>query len=336
VLGGHYYLFSHHLMVVNSVPPLLEIGFVSLALPVHRFARQEREKRFIQNAFSQYLSPVVIEQLLKNPSQLQLGGLRRTMTVFFSDVAGFSSFSERMDSEELVRFLNEYLTVMSEIVLKHHGTIDKYEGDAIIAFFGAPLDDPEHARRCCLMAIEMQENLLQLQEQWQARGLPRITVRMGINTGTMVVGNMGSAMRMDYTVMGDAVNLAARLEGANKQYGSNILISRETYESCQERFEVRELDTVRVVGKQEVVVIYELLARKGDLGEERQKVLSLFNDGLRHYKQREWETAVEVFSQIIDIDPGDGPALTYLERCLDYQVRPPGRHWDGVHIMKTK
>ncbi|MDA8165085.1 MAG: adenylate/guanylate cyclase domain-containing protein, partial [Desulfobacteraceae bacterium] len=336
VLGGHYYLFSRHLMVVDSVPPLLEIGLVSLALPVYRFVRQESEKRFIQGAFSQYLSPVVIEQLLRDPSQLQLGGSRRTMTVFFSDVAGFSSFSERMDSEALVKFLNEYLTAMSEIVLRHRGTIDKYEGDAIIAFFGAPLEDPGHARSCCLMALEMQERLTELQEGWRARGLPGIEVRMGINTGPMVVGNMGSAMRMDYTVMGDAVNLAARLEGANKQYGSRILISRETHEACGDGFEVRELDAVRVVGKQEVVVIYELLARKGELDDQRRQMLALFNEGVRLYKERKWERAVEVFSRIIDLDPADGPALTYLERCLDFQVRPPGKHWDGVHIMKTK
>ena len=336
VLGGHYYLFSQRLLMLHSIPPLLELSLVSLSLPVYRFVLQEKEKRYIQGAFSQYLSPTVIEQIIENPSLLKLGGTRKEMTVFFSDVAGFSSVSEKLDSEALVRLLNEYLTAMTEIVLQHNGTIDKYEGDAIIAFFGAPMDDPDHASQCCLMALDMAEKLAELQDKWEAEGRPRLAVRMGINTGTMVVGNMGSDMRMDYTVMGDAVNLAARLEGANKEYGTSIMISEYTYASCRDDVEVRQLDAIRVVGKEEAVVVYELLGRKGELSSSQQEMLVAYNEGLALYKQRQWRPAVELFAGILEASPDDGPALTYMERCLDYQIRPPGKNWDGVYILKTK
>lgn len=336
IMGGHYYLFSQQLVVLHSVPPLMELSFVSLALPVYRFVLQEKEKRYIQGAFSQYLSPTVIEQIIENPSLLKLGGIRKEMTAFFSDVAGFSSVSEKLDSESLVKLLNEYLTAMTEIVLHHNGTIDKYEGDAIIAFFGAPMDDPDHARKCCLMALDMAEKLAELQDKWEAEGRPRLAVRMGINTGNMVVGNMGSDMRMDYTIMGDAVNLAARLEGANKEYGTSIMISEHTYASCRDHVEVRKLDAIRVVGKQEAVVVYELLGRKGELSPSQLELLAAYNKGLAHYQAREWRPAVDLFAGILEKRPDDGPALTYMERCLDYQLRPPGKNWDGVYILKTK
>ncbi len=336
IMGGHYYLFSQRLMVLNSVPPLLELSFVSLALPVYRFVLQEKEKRYIQGAFSQYLSPTVIEQIIKNPSLLKLGGTRKEMTVFFSDIAGFSSVSEILDSQALVKLLNEYLTAMTEIVLHYNGTIDKYEGDAIIAFFGAPMDDPEHAKKCCLMALDMVTKLSELQDKWESEGRPRLKVRMGINTGTMVVGNMGSDMRMDYTVMGDSVNLAARLEGANKEYGTGIMISENTYNSCRNDVEVRVLDSIRVVGKKEVVVVYELLGCQGTLTDNQQELLALYNDGLRLYREREWRGAMDLFARILEINHDDGPALTYMERCLDYLIRPPGKNWDGVYVLKTK
>ena len=336
ILGGHYYCFSQRMIVLHSVPPLLELTFVSLALPVYRFVLQEREKRYIQGAFSQYLSPAVIEQIIENPSLLKLGGLRKEMTVFFSDVAGFSSVSEKLDSEALVKLLNEYLTAMTDIVLRHEGTIDKYEGDAIIAFFGAPMDEPEHARKCCRMALDMADKIHELQDKWESEGRPRLKVRMGINTGAMVVGNMGSDMRMDYTVMGDAVNLAARLEGANKEYGTSIMISEHTCAACRDHIEVRELDAIRVVGKEETVVVYELLGRRGGLTPERQQLLALYNEGLGLYRRREWRQAAELFAGILEKHPDDGPALTYMERCLDYQIRPPGKNWDGVYTLKIK
>ena len=258
------------------------------------------------------------------------------MTAVFSDVAGFSSISEKMEPDELVVLLNEYLSEMTDIVLKYGGILDKYEGDAIMAFFGAPLDDPEHTKKCCLMALEMQERLAELRREWQKQGKPQLRVRIGINTGPMVVGNMGSKVRMDYTIMGDAVNLASRLEGVNKEYGTEIIISQDTYEACREEIEVRELDSIRVVGKKEAVAIYELLCRKGELAPEKKAMLKLYVQGLNLYKNRQWDEAITIFGEIFDKDPDDGPSLTYLERCLDYRINDPGPDWDGVHTMQFK
>jgi len=336
VTTSHYYLFSRYGLVLHTVPLLAEIFICAAALYTRRFLFEEREKRYIRNAFGQYMSPVVIAELIRDPAKLQLGGVRREMTAFFSDIAGFSSISEKMAAGELVEFLNEYLTEMSAIVLKYNGIVDKYEGDAIMAFFGAPLDDPQHARQCCLMALEMQERLGELRPAWQARGLPVLRVRMGINTGSMVVGNMGSRQRMDYTIMGDAVNLASRLEGVNKAYGTAIIISQATYEACREAVEVRELDAIRVVGKQEQTVIYELMARQGELTAEQARRCARYDQGLRLYRQQQWDAAIAVFGELFEADPEDGPTLTYLERCLDYRISPPGKEWDGVHVMKSK
>lgn len=335
-VGVHYYIFSRHQVVLSAVPPLLETGAMYVSLAIYRFISEEKEKRYIQGAFGQYLSPAIIDELVKDPSRLQLGGVRREMTAFFSDVAGFSSISENLTPEELVHLLNDYLTDMTEIILKYHGTVDKYEGDAIIAFFGAPMDDPEHSLKCCLAAIDMQTRLVEMREAWKKEGKAELTVRVGINTGPMVVGNMGSKTRMDYTMMGDAVNLASRLEGANKQYGSYSMISHSTYSACRDSIEVRELDALRVVGKQEVVVVYELLGRKGDVDLEQMKLINLYNQGLEFYKAREWKQAIDVFSNILEMDVNDGPSLTYLERCLDFYIKPPAKDWDGVYVMKTK
>ncbi|MBU0728140.1 MAG: adenylate/guanylate cyclase domain-containing protein [Proteobacteria bacterium] len=330
-----YSLFSS-LIVVSPVAPLMEIIAVASSLYVYRYIVEEKEKRYIQGAFSQYLSPDVINELILDPEKLKLGGNRKELTAFFSDVAGFSSISEKMNPEELVELLNEYLTEMTNIVLRYNGTVDKYEGDAIIAFFGAPLEDPDHAAKCCFMALDMQQRLAELNRNWQSRGKPLLSVRMGINTGMMVVGNMGSAQRMDYTIMGDAVNLAARLEGVNKQYETSIMISQFTYKLCKDRFEVRELDTVRVVGKQEAITIYELLARKGGLDQHTEELVRQYNIGLGHYKAREWDKAINVFGALFDAEHDDGPTLTYLERCLDFRLSPPGKNWDGVHVLTSK
>ena len=336
LLGSGYYLFSRQLMVIHIVPSFSEIVFCSSALYISRFFKEEREKRYIRNAFGKYMSPVVIDQLIQDPSQLMLGGVRREITAFFSDVADFSSISERMPPDELVELLNEYLAEMTDIVLKYEGILDKYEGDAIMGFFGAPIADPTHAEKCCQMALDMQKRLAALRTQWKKQGKPQLLARIGINTGQMVVGNMGSKVRMDYTIMGDAVNLASRLEGVNKEYGTEIIISQYTYEACRDLFEVRELDSVRVIGKKEVIVIYELLCRKGGLSPEKYAILNLYARGLAHYKNCQWDEAIAVFGEIFDTDPDDGPSLTYLERCLDYKINDPGCDWDGIHIMQFK
>jgi adenylate cyclase len=333
----HYILFAKYNIVTESVvPPLLEtlMGYASLG--IYRFVVEEKEKRYIQGAFGQYLSPVVIDRLIDDPSALQLGGQRKELTAFFSDVAGFSTISEKLSPEELVLLLNEYLTEMTDIIMKYDGVVDKFEGDAIIAFFGAPIDFEDHARRCVLTAIEMQEKLEEMRQNWAKEGKALLRMRIGMNTGKMVVGNMGSKTRMDYTMMGDAVNLAARLEGANKAYGTETMISHYTHDVCGDLFETRELDKLRVVGKKEAITVYEVLSIKGKLSPEKQKVIDLYKQGMEHYTAWEWKKGIEKFSEILDIDVQDGPAMTYLERCLDFKLKPPEKDWDGVYIMTSK
>ena len=336
IFGSHYVFFSEYRIVLNTVPPLLETVLVYASLGIYRFITEEREKLFIQSAFGQYLSPQVIDEIIKDPAKLQLGGSRRELTVIFSDLADFSRIAESMNPEELVPFLNGYLSRMSTVIQQYDGTLDKYEGDAIMAFFGAPLHYADHAARCCLAALEMQDELRKMRIEWEKEGKPAMNMRIGINSGMMAVGNFGSKTRMAYTIMGDSVNLASRLEGANKQYATQSMISSYTYELCKDIVEVRELDTLRVVGKKEIVTVYELLCKKGGLKPEKQKILSLYKDGRAYYMAREWQNAINKFGEILDTDINDGPALTYMERCMDFKQRPPDKNWDGTYIMKDK
>lgn len=335
-LGADYYLYTQKGLWINTIYPIFTQIFVYSGITVFKFGFEEREKRFIRGAFSQYLAPAVVDQLMDNPELLKLGGERKELTAFFSDVAGFSTISEDLQPEELVDLLNHYLTEMTDIIIKYEGTVDKFEGDAIIAFFGAPIPYEDHARRTCLVALEMQECLAQLREGWRKEGKHELFMRIGINTGPMVVGNMGSKSRMDYTMMGDSVNLAARLEGVNKQYRTYTMISDSTYQQVKEDIEVRELDLIRVVGKKEPVRIYEVLAKKGELNEKFQKILPVFNKGLDHYRNRRWEESIQCMEEVLTIDDEDGPSLTYFERCITFQAQPPADDWDGVFGMTTK
>ena len=306
------------------------------AVVIFKFFGEERDKRFIKGAFQRYLSPTVIDQLVANPRMLKLGGEKRELTAFFSDIQSFSTISESLTPEELVEVLNEYLTTMTDIILKHGGTVDKFEGDAIIAFFGAPVRQKDHALRCCLASIEMQERLLEMRKNWKEQGKPELLVRMGVNTGNMVVGNMGSAYRMDYTIMGDSVNLTARLEGANKEYQTFFIISEYTYRQVKQDIEARELDLIRVIGKNKPVRVYEVLGRKGDIPEERLKIFHNFALGLSLYRNRQWEKATQIFHRTTSALDGDGPSETFLKRCRYYTANPAAPGWDGVFAMTRK
>ncbi|HIB43386.1 MAG TPA: adenylate/guanylate cyclase domain-containing protein, partial [Nitrospina sp.] len=335
-LSYDFYLFTQKGLWVNTVYPIFTQIFVYSGLALYHFGFEQRQGRFIKGAFNQYLAPTVVNQLVDNPDFLKLGGERREITAFFSDVAGFSSISEKLEPEKLVQLLNEYLTEMTDIVLKYEGTVDKFEGDAIIAFFGAPLEFKDHASRTCLVAVEMQECLNTMRDEWRAQGEPELFMRIGIHTGPAVVGNMGSTTRLDYTMMGDSVNLAARLEGVNKQYKTYTMISESTYEQAKDEIEVRELDLIRVVGKLEPVKIYELLGKKGEISETSKQVLPIFNEGYELYKRREWNNSAECFQKVLEIDENDGPSLTHLERCITFQIHPPPEDWDGVYTMGSK
>lgn len=324
------------------VYPALQMGAVYFAVTIYRYATEEREKRFIKDTFGRYLAPSVVEVLTKNPEMVKLGGQKLEMTAFFSDIRGFSTISETLgDPQLLVELLNDYLSAMAHVIEKYEGTIDKYEGDAIIAFWGAPVHFPDHAVKACFACLDQQIKLAELRAKWKNEGKwPPIVydarVRMGLNTGEMVVGNMGSAGRMNYTIMGDAVNLASRLEGANKPYGTYIMISEFTYRQAKDFIEVRELDSLRVVGKTEPVKVYELLARKGELPAQKLRVVEIFHEGLEAYKQQKWDIAIARFTEALNIDPNDGPSKTYIARCEEFKVSPPPADWDGVYTLESK
>ncbi|MBF0095800.1 MAG: adenylate/guanylate cyclase domain-containing protein [Magnetococcales bacterium] len=330
------YFYIYQGLVISLSYNLTAIVLSYLVVSFYFYRQEMGQKQMIKGAFGQYLSPKVVEILCNDPSKLSLGGESREMTAYFSDVAGFSTISEKLTPEELVQLLNEYLTAMCEIISRYDGTVDKFEGDAIIAFWGAPLEQPDHAKLCCYACIDMNKHMVEMRERLLAEGRPKLTVRMGINTGRMVVGNMGSKQRMDYTIMGDAVNLAARLEGANKFYSSGTMISDSTYQQAKDFIEARELDIVRVVGKNEPVTIYQLLDRKGELDPKMAQILELYNHAREAYKAKDFATALQRFEKILAVDPNDGPGLTYVARCKEYLENPPPADWDGVFQFTSK
>ncbi len=320
---------------LNLVYPFTSMILIYLGITIYHYFKEEREKRKIRGAFQYYLTASVINEMLKNPAKLKLGGDKKNLSVMFSDIRGFTTISERLTPEALVTLLNEYLTAMTNKVFEYDGLLDKYIGDAIMAVFGAPLDQPDHAKRACLTALGMMKELHKLQKKWEAEGRPVINIGIGINSGDMVVGNMGSDMRFDYTVMGDMVNLASRLEGTNKEYGTNIIISEFTYGIVKDSMCCRELDGVRVKGKLKPVIIYELLGEKKDeafylgLIDASARALTLYREG-------QWEDAIAAFQKVLDIKPGDFVSTMYMERCRNLKEHPPALPWDGVFVMTKK
>ena len=249
-------------LVLNLVYPCFSFIFSLIVILLYRYFSESREKDYLRQSFQYYLSPEVVEEVIANPDKLKLGGAKKEMTVLFSDIRGFTTLSEKIEPEKLVSLLNEYFTAMTEVILRSGGVLDKFIGDAIMAFWGAPQDEPEHAHRACEAALAMMEQLEILKKNWACRGWPEINIGVGINSGQMIVGNMGSEKRFDYTVIGDNVNLASRLESLNKQYSTNIIISQFTYEKVKDYFEAESLDEVKVKGKDTAVKIYKLIGRK--------------------------------------------------------------------------
>ncbi|RMF15712.1 MAG: adenylate/guanylate cyclase domain-containing protein [Candidatus Dadabacteria bacterium] len=305
----------------------------SAGIILYKYYTEERQKKEIRGAFQTYLSPAVVEQVIEDPSKLALGGEKRELTVLFSDVRGFTTISEALDAEELANLLNEYLTPMTDLVFKHGGTLDKYMGDAVMAFWGAPIPQEDHAFRACDCALEMMRVLHELQRDFEARGYPPIDIGIGINTGPMSVGNMGSTQRMDYTVMGDAVNLGSRLEGINKTYGTHIIVSEFTWRACEGQIWGRELDLVAVKGKKEPVRIYELIDYKPV--PTMVPLVNRFHEALQVYRDGDFARAFQMFQDILRDYPSDGPSKTFLERSRDLLENPP-ESWNGVYVAKTK
>ncbi len=292
--------------------------------------KEEEAKKQIKGAFQQYVAPEIIEEILKDPNKLKLGGEKKELTIFFSDIRGFTTISEKLKPEELVQFLNEYLSRMSDIIMNNKGVIDKYIGDAIMAFWGAPIEEKEHARLACESCIEMKEKLKELNRELASKNLPQINIGMGVNTGEAVVGNLGSKEKFDYTVIGDNVNLASRLEGLNKMYGTSIIINESTYEKVKDLFLTREIDLARVKGKVKPVKIYELLDRKKSLKPSERDFLSKFDSGVQLYRKGKFAEAERLFKQAESLNKSDSVSKIYIERCAELKKSKISSNWDGV------
>ena len=316
-----------------SWPLLPQVTGVALALVsanVLNFAVEGRQKRYIKNAFQQYLSHAVIEELLAHPERLRLGGERRELTIFFSDLEGFTSISEGLSPEELTALLNDYLSAMSDIIHEEGGTIDKYEGDAIIAFWNAPLSQSDHALRGVRAAVRCQLELARRESSFEQMAGRPLRMRIGINSGPAVVGNMGSRSRFDYSMLGDSVNLAARLEGINKHFGTNTLISKSTADQLDGAFPLREVSRVLVVGRKEPVTLYEPFDSK--TFEARRADIEVFDGALRLFYAGDFEAAAAAFKTIEERDP---LAAIYRARCQQLREEPLD-DWDGIWVMTSK
>lgn len=329
------WLFRRFGLPLSLAYPLLAIGLTYVAISVQHYVVEEGEKRKIRNAFGLYLPPALATLVSEHPDMLKLGGEKRELTVMFSDIRGFTTLSEGLEPEALVELLNEFLGAMTDVIFACEGTLDKYIGDAIMAVWGAPIPQDDHAARACQAALGMVARLHELAVQWAQRGLPPLNIGIGLNTGPMVVGNMGSARRLSYTVIGDNVNLGSRLEGLNKMYGSGIIASESTFRVAADVIVARELDLVRVKGKKLPVRIFEILAPATER-ERWAPLLERFNAGLAAYRARQWDEAMAAFSGVLAERADDGPSLLYMERCRDMLQTPPAPDWDGVTVMEVK
>ena len=329
--------FAGHERWLELVFPEAALALTFGTAATVEYVTEGKQRRLMRAAFDKYMSSEVVEEIMRNPEAIKLGGEKKEITIFFSDIAGFTTISEKMSPEDLVTLLNRYLSAMTTIIkTTHRGNVNKYLGDGIMALFGAPLDDPKHASLACYAALDCQVELARLREVWKRERLPEIGARIGLNSGPCIVGNMGSEERMEYTVTGDSVNLASRLEGASKYYDTLILIGQRTAELAKNDVEVREIDLLRVKGKKEPVVVFELLARKGQLDDKKRHVIDVYLEGLAAYKMRNFSTACARFSEAVALDPSDGPSRVYLERSTNYRQMPPPGEWDGVYEMTSK
>lgn len=331
---GNYHVFFLQNQMVGITYPLITVMAIFLVVTTFNYFFEGREKRFIQGAFSHYVSPSVVGELMKFPEKLSLVGEQKQLTIFFSDIRGFTSISEKMNSEELGKFMNEYLTAMSAIIMEHKGTVDKYIGDAIMAIWGAPLDDANHAANAVRASLNSIEQLKELRTVWESKGLPLIDIGIGLNTGMASVGNFGSMQRFDYTVLGDNVNLASRLEGSNKTYGTNIIVSEYTKEAIGDAFFCRFVDLVRVKGKKLPVRLYEPLM-EGKPHESLLREVEQFELSIKYYQNKNFDEAEKILNNLNQTNPLILYSL-YLSRIETFRKTPPPDDWDGVFVFTTK
>ncbi|WP_420474419.1 CHASE2 domain-containing protein [Noviherbaspirillum sp. ST9] len=305
--------------------PLAGIFVTWLGSGAAAFLEERRKRAEVRRAFGHYVSPAVIEQMLAQPERLRLGGERREVTLLFSDLAGFTSISEKLDPEEVAEIMNFYLTEMGAIVIGQNGTLDKFIGDAVMAFWNAPLDDPDHALHACEAALKMQQAMRAVNDALRRKGMAELSMRIGVHTGMAVVGNMGSTERFDYTAIGDSVNLAARLEGANKVYGTGILVSGATADALRGRLPLRHMDRVRLKGKSEAVEVYTLEeAPEGN------------DAAIAAWRTRAWDESERLWRKVLEANPSDSLASLYLERIEGGRGQAPEEDWDGAFTLDAK
>jgi adenylate cyclase len=319
------------------IPPMLALVISFGLSAVVSYASEGQQKRVLRRAFNRYFSPHVVTDILNNAGEVELGGKTIEATVFFSDIKDFTSIAEKFTPKDLVHFLNEYFSLASDIILKNEAMLDKYIGDAIMAIFGAPIPRPDNARVACLTALEIQGALADHHSRPDRDpNMPTFVTRIGLHTGKMVVGNIGSSTRLDYTAIGDTVNLASRLEGVNKVFGTKIIISETTHDGAKEWIVARPLDFLRVKGKAIPVRIFELVGVRGSVAPETVEKIARFEEGLALYHRRSFAKAKLIFEGILAADPADAPSITYVKRCEELaQVSLPG-DWDGVYTLTSK
>jgi adenylate cyclase len=331
-----YFGFVHWGRWYSFVVPAATLVASYASITSFRVITEERDKRKIRRTFSQYLSPGVIALIEKDPNEyIRPGGEVKDLTVMFSDIRDFTTLSEGLTPDELVNLLNQYLSAMTDILFRNLGTLDKYIGDAIMAFWGSPFPQQDHAHCACRCALEMTASLEELNRKWEKQGGRRIAIGIGLNTGPVNVGNMGSDKRLAWTVMGDNVNLASRLEGMTKQYRSRVIISESTYDQVADQFVGREVDRIRVKGKKKPVVIYELLAPISER-DAYAALLTKYNAALDVYRSQNWLEATGMFGELLAVYPDDGPTQVLLQRCVEFLEEAPEPGWDGVYVMKSK
>ena len=348
LIGTSWYFYVHDRMLIDFTYPLLSTTAIYLTLIFASFVTEQRQRKLIRGQFAQYMSPVLVEQLAQAPEKLVLGGEEREMTIMFSDVRGFTTISEsfKHDPQGLTRLMNRFLTPLTNVILARKGYIDKYMGDAIMAFWNAPLDDKEHEVNACNAAIDMLEKIEEVNKEREEEAvegghpfLP-LNVGVGLNTGVGVVGNMGSDLKFNYSVLGDSVNLASRLEGQTKEYGFPIIVGSKTAMAVKERFAILELDFIMVKGKTEPEVIYAIAGR-GDVAqsEDFQRLRNLTIEMLACYRSRDWDGALDAIARGRNSDHAetlDHLHELYEARIKAYKVNPPPADWNGAYQLLTK
>jgi adenylate cyclase len=331
--AGVFAAYDAHGLWLDTVAPAVAVGLAYAGTQAYGYFTEGRERRFLRSAFSRYLAPEVVESLVSQPDRLALGGETREITVMFADVAGFTSMSEGLDPKQLVVVMNECFTEITTIIQRHGGTVDKFIGDAVMAFWNAPLPQADHAARACRAGRDLLEAVAQLGQRFVERGLPRISMRVGLATGPSLVGNVGSETKFNYTVMGDAVNLASRLEGAAKVYHTLSLVAGSTVAAADGAVVVRELDRLQVKGRHDAVPVYEI---RPEAAGAPPPVVTRYAQGLAAYRARRFQDAAECFAAALAVAPGDGPAGALLDRCRAFADNPPTDAWAGEHVLTEK